>query len=74
MNHHSDTSTPSAPIGELLQTDAAGAYLDISPSTLAGWRSLGQGPAYIKMHGVVRYRKRDLDAFIVANLKTAGAA
>ncbi|MDR1427956.1 MAG: helix-turn-helix domain-containing protein [Bifidobacteriaceae bacterium] len=32
-------------------------------STLAHWRSLGYGPAYVKPRGIVRYRQTDIEAF-----------
>lgn len=43
----------------------AAAYVKRSPITLAGWRSHGVGPVYLKVGRVVHYRKSDLDAFIV---------
>ncbi|MDR1187539.1 MAG: helix-turn-helix domain-containing protein [Bifidobacteriaceae bacterium] len=38
-------------------------------TTLAHWRSLGYGPAYLKMRGIVRYRRSDVEAFEEACLK-----
>ena len=35
-----------------------------APSTLASWRSEGQGPAFIKLGGRVAYSGRDLNAWI----------
>ncbi|MDR1186512.1 MAG: helix-turn-helix domain-containing protein [Bifidobacteriaceae bacterium] len=46
----------------------------IPVSTLAHWRSLGQGPAYVKLRGAVRYRLRDVEAFEDAHLVPAGAS
>ena len=58
----------------LMLTSEAGAYLDVRPSTLTTWRSNGQGPAYVKLGGLVRYRRADLDAFIAGNVRKAVAA
>ncbi|MDR3359301.1 MAG: helix-turn-helix domain-containing protein [Bifidobacteriaceae bacterium] len=45
----------------------------IPVSTLAHWRSLGCGPAYVKLGGAVRYRPRDVEAFEEANLVNTAA-
>jgi hypothetical protein len=37
---------------------------------LAHWRSLGYGPAYLKMRGIVRYRRADVEEFEEASLNT----
>lgn len=39
-----------------MTTDELAAYLKVKSKTLANWRYKGQGPAYIKAGGVVRYR------------------
>lgn len=51
---------------ELLDQVEASIYLDRvwSPKTLANWRSLGTGPAYIKRPGQIFYRVVSLRAFI----------
>jgi hypothetical protein len=41
-------------------------------STLAHWRSLVFGPAYLRMRGIVRYRVRDVEDYETANLMTPG--
>ncbi|GMA19603.1 helix-turn-helix domain-containing protein [Arsenicicoccus piscis] len=64
----------SAPIHEsrtpedaLAPADAA-TFLGVSVKTLANWRSLGQGPAYVQFHGRrVAYLVEDLTAFRMAN-------
>jgi predicted DNA-binding transcriptional regulator AlpA len=43
--------------------DAAG-YAGVSTRTLIRWRSLGLGPAYIKLGRHIRYQKQDLDAWL----------
>jgi helix-turn-helix protein len=45
----------------------AAAYLARSPKTLRNWRSNGEGPRYVGRGHGVRYRWRDLDAWMDAN-------
>jgi hypothetical protein len=40
----------------------------VSPRTLERWRWLRQGPAYLKLGGVVVYRLEDVVAFEAAQL------
>jgi hypothetical protein len=56
----------------LVDETAAATYLVLRPGTLAVWRSTGRYKLpYVKIGSRVRYRKRDLDAFIQAH--TVGA-
>jgi len=55
-------------MSENLKTEAAAAFLQVKPATLEQWRWSGKGPKFIKMNRAVRYRKEDLDAFIVARV------
>ncbi len=54
----------------LLRTAEAAAYLGRKPATLRWWRSKGIGPRFSGRHTGVRYRQRDLDAWITANTRT----
>jgi hypothetical protein len=58
----SDSENPS----ELLPPPAAAAYVNLSENTLAGGRSYGTGPAYIKIGGRIFYMRSDLDAWIAS--------
>lgn len=50
---------------KLLNTKEAAALLGLSPQTLEKWRSMGVGPAYLKLgNKAVRYRHSELLAFI----------
>lgn len=50
---------------KLLNTKEAAALLGLSPQTLEKWRSMGVGPAYLKLgNKAVRYRHSALLAFI----------
>jgi predicted DNA-binding transcriptional regulator AlpA len=55
-----------------MRAPEAAAYLQISPKTLANWRSLGQGPAYSKLGHAVVYQQADLDDFL--NSQRVGTA
>ena len=48
---------------EFFTASEAADYLRYSPTTLAIWRSLGKGPAYLKIGHSVRYRREDLHAW-----------
>ena len=56
------------PQREYLNTKEAAHYLGLSTQRLEIWRSKGGGCAYTKTSrgGVVRYKKSDLDAFMLA--------
>ena len=45
----------------------------LSPRTLERWRSLGQGPQYLKIGGRVIYRLEDVEAFEAQHLQTIAA-
>jgi predicted DNA-binding transcriptional regulator AlpA len=48
----------------LLSPEEAARKLGLRLGTLANRRSLGLGPAYIKLGRAVRYREEDLETFI----------
>lgn len=51
--------------GRLLTPTQAAEVLGVPEGTLAQWRSQRRGPAFIKLEGrLVRYRARDLEAYI----------
>jgi hypothetical protein len=79
VTHRPDTAT-SAPVAatpaidnELYDAYAAALYLfgdERKRQRLDKWRCAGIGPAYCKVGPrTVRYRKADLDKFILANLR-----
>jgi predicted DNA-binding transcriptional regulator AlpA len=43
--------------------------LSISRKTLQKWRSLGMGPAYLKLGAKVVYRVEDIEAYIKRSLR-----
>lgn len=58
--------------GELIDTEPAAAYLGLSPKTLEAWRTIKtkdvrRSIPFIRLGGRVKYRRRDLDAWLEAN-------
>lgn len=59
---------------DLLTREEAAAYLGILAQTLAVWASAQRyALPYVKVGRLVRYRRRDLDAFLEARTVGAGA-
>lgn len=54
------------PQREYLNTEETAVYLALSKFQLEIWRSQGDGPPYIKLARLVRYKKSDLDAWMAA--------
>ena len=66
------TSTSSRPAPLLLTEDEAGRYLGFSGRTLQKWRWTGRGPSFVRISPrCVRYRRRDLDAWVEEQLRTS---
>ena len=49
---------------EYLDTVGAAQYLSVTRKQLEHWRSGGCGPVYSKLGRLVRYSRRDLDAWM----------
>jgi hypothetical protein len=63
---------PPQPFGDLVNEREAAAILSVRVQTLRNWRWTRKGPPYRKIgQRMVRYDRRDLDAFIAAG--TVGA-
>jgi len=52
------------PLTTLLDPKALAAYLDIPIATLYDWRRKGVGPPGIRIGKHVRYRQRDVEAWL----------
>jgi predicted DNA-binding transcriptional regulator AlpA len=50
----------------ILTTPQAAIYLGLAVSTLNKWRCFGDGPRFLKLGRAVRYRREDLDSFLVS--------
>lgn len=57
---------------DLLDEARLAAKLDVSRKTLQCWRYAGQGPRFIKIGRLVRYRLGDVDAYL--RLQTRGGS
>ncbi len=69
MSTHTDTSRASElhrPRAAMMKTAEAAHYLGLAVSTLNKWRCDGDGPKFLKLGRAVRYRREDLDAFVMA--------
>lgn len=51
---------------DYLDTENAAAFLGVRPGTMEIWRCNGEGPAFLKVGRVVRYKRADLIAWLEA--------
>lgn len=49
---------------ETVTTADAAIFLGVKANTLEIWRSQKRGPKFVKIGRLVRYRRKDLDAFL----------
>ena len=49
-------------VSPLMDSREIAAYLKVSESTLSRWRSAGQGPPFLRLGGIARYRIDAVDA------------
>jgi DNA-binding transcriptional MerR regulator len=49
---------------EILTDSETASFLEIATRTLRDWRSNGKGPAFVQMGNKIRYRKKDIDAYL----------
>jgi len=69
MNHPA-TTTPRLPhaLADLMTPLDVSRYLGVPPGTLANWRYLGRGPAFLRVGRHVRYRTADVTAWVEGQL------
>jgi hypothetical protein len=53
---------------ELFDERQAAEFVRLSPTTLASWRSRKKGPAFVRLGRAIRYRRKDLEAFLERGL------
>ena len=62
--------TRAKPAPAVLDTIQAAAYLSVAKQTLENWRTLGQGPRFVRFgtgsRAAIRYKITDLDKYIEA--------
>ncbi|WOF21951.1 helix-turn-helix domain-containing protein [Microbacterium betulae] len=51
-------------VSPLMDSREIAAYLKVSESTLSRWRSAGQGPPFLRLGGIARYRIEAVDAWL----------
>ncbi|RCK71188.1 DNA-binding protein [Desertihabitans brevis] len=51
-------------VSPLMDSREIAAYLKVSESTLSRWRSAGQGPPFLRLGGIARYRVETVDAWL----------
>lgn len=54
----------------LLTTKEAARELRLTKATLEAWRCRGGGPAFVKFGRAVRYRREDLEKFLISSLRS----
>jgi predicted DNA-binding transcriptional regulator AlpA len=59
---------------QLLDGETVSTWIGIPAGTLAQWRYLGKGPAYVKVGRHVRYRAEDVDAWLASQTRGGDAA
>jgi len=64
----SASSPVPVPATDILIPCEAAAYLRVAEKTLTNWRCRSVGPRYLKIGGIILYRRSDLDAFLEASL------
>jgi hypothetical protein len=55
----------------LLTEQGAALYIATTPKTLQKWRYSGTGPIFVRLNRSIRYRLEDLDAFVLAGLRSS---
>lgn len=60
---------------EHLRTSDVAAMLNVSPKTIADWRRYpGKGPRFIRLVGVIRYRRSDVEAWLLEQAESTERA
>jgi excisionase family DNA binding protein len=49
---------------EILTDKETASFLGVADRTLRDWRKQGKGPAFVQMGKKIRYRKKDIDAYL----------
>ncbi len=55
-------------ISELLDPGQVASLLGVTVGCLARWRCQGKPPAYIRLNGIVRYRREDVEAALAMRI------
>lgn len=58
-------------MSQLMTVVEVAEYVRVSRQTVYRWRSVGEGPPWIKAGGAVRYRREDVDAWLESRTQQA---
>jgi hypothetical protein len=58
----------------MLTSAELAAYLKVSLACVEKWRLAGNGPRFVKLVHAVRYRRKDVLAFVAANVRASTSA
>lgn len=58
-----------ADFGERMSNREAADYLGLKAATLNKWRCNGGGPPFMKVGRLIRYRRADLDAYLLSRIR-----
>lgn len=61
-------------MAEILTIVEAAAYIGCKPATLRAWKAHGRGPRYYRAGRLIRYRRTDLDDWILDQLAASPAS
>ncbi|HEX8522935.1 MAG TPA: helix-turn-helix domain-containing protein [Tepidisphaeraceae bacterium] len=70
---YGDKANPLSAVG-MVDEDAAAKFLGLQKQTLAKWRLVGKGPSFCRFGRSIRYRPRDLEAFVESHMVNHGEA
>lgn len=59
---------------ELLSEQELAAWLKVSPHTLRTWRNRNQGPVFVRVGDLYRYKADDVKAWVASRTVTPGKA
>lgn len=60
------SETGATAVSPLMDSREIAAYLKVSESTLSRWRSAAQGPPFLRLGGIARYRVEAVDAWLAS--------
>lgn len=64
-NDRTSTQAERTPVARLLSPKELAAYLGVPVATIYRWRSLGEGPVGCRVGRHVRYRREDIEAWLL---------
>jgi len=59
-------------MSELLTADQTATFLGVKPQTLSVWRLYKEGPSFVRVGRLIRYRRSDVEAWLTAQTVKVG--